>query len=39
MRLDHVLVGDGVGVDGVEVLEDVGADHRGVEARLRVPQP
>lgn len=39
MRLDHVLVGDAVGVDGVEVLEDVGADHRGVEARLRVLQP
>ncbi len=39
MRLDHVLVGDAVGVDAVEVLDDVGADHLGVEARLRVQQP
>ncbi len=37
MRLDHVLIGDGIGVAGVEVLDDVGADHRGVEARLRIP--
>jgi endonuclease/exonuclease/phosphatase (EEP) superfamily protein YafD len=39
MRLDHVLVGSGVGVERVEVLDDVGADHRGVEARLRVASP
>jgi endonuclease/exonuclease/phosphatase (EEP) superfamily protein YafD len=39
MRLDHVLVGAGIGVAQVEVLDDVGADHRGVEARLRIPAP
>lgn len=39
MRLDHVLVGAGIGVDSVDVLDDVGADHRGVEARLRVRAP
>ena len=39
MRLDHVLVGDDIGVEQVEVLDDDGADHRGVEARLRLPQP
>lgn len=39
MRLDHVLIGDDIDVDRVEVLDDVGADHRGVEARLRIPPP
>lgn len=37
MRLDRVLVGDAIGVDGVEVLDAMGADHRGVRARLRLP--
>ncbi len=37
MRLDRVLVGSAIGVDGVEVLDPVGADHRGVLARLRLP--
>lgn len=37
MRLDRVLVGDAIGVDGVEVLDAMGADHRGVLARLRLP--
>lgn len=37
MRLDHVLVGRGIGVEGVELLPHSGSDHRGVEARLRVP--
>lgn len=36
MRLDHVLVGDAVGVEGHRVLPDIGADHRGVVAQLRV---
>lgn len=38
MRLDHVLVGDGIGVESVEVLDDLGSDHRGLEARLRFPR-
>lgn len=38
MRLDHVLVGDDIGVEGVEVLEDLGSDHRGLEAVLRHPR-
>ena len=37
MRLDRVLVGDAIGVDGVEVLDAMGPDHRGVVARLRLP--
>jgi endonuclease/exonuclease/phosphatase (EEP) superfamily protein YafD len=36
MRLDHILVGDAVGVVSVELLDGAGSDHRGVEARLRV---
>lgn len=36
MRLDHVLVGDAVGAESFEVLDAVGADHRGVLATLRV---
>ncbi len=39
MRLDHVLVGPGVGVEGVEIVASGGSDHRGVEARLRFPRP
>jgi endonuclease/exonuclease/phosphatase (EEP) superfamily protein YafD len=38
MRLDHVLVGEGIGVESVEVIEDLGSDHRGLEARLRFPR-
>lgn len=38
MRLDHVLVGEGIGVERFEVLGDLGSDHRGVEAWLRVPR-
>jgi endonuclease/exonuclease/phosphatase (EEP) superfamily protein YafD len=37
MRLDHVLVGRGIAVERVEVLERIGSDHLGVEAWLRVP--
>jgi endonuclease/exonuclease/phosphatase (EEP) superfamily protein YafD len=37
MRLDHVLVGEGIGVQDVTLLDDVGADHLGVRATLRVP--
>lgn len=37
MRLDHVLVGDAVGVTDFGFLPPVGADHLGVRARLRVP--
>jgi endonuclease/exonuclease/phosphatase (EEP) superfamily protein YafD len=37
MRLDHVLVGEGIGVEGVELLDGLGADHLGVRATLRVP--
>jgi endonuclease/exonuclease/phosphatase (EEP) superfamily protein YafD len=38
MRLDRVLVGDAVGVVGVELHDAAGSDHRGVEARLRFPR-
>jgi endonuclease/exonuclease/phosphatase (EEP) superfamily protein YafD len=38
MRLDRVLVGEAVGVVSVELLDAAGSDHRGVEARLRVPR-
>ncbi|MBL0952078.1 MAG: hypothetical protein IBJ08_15680 [Pseudomonas sp.] len=34
---DHVLVGEGIGVQDVTLLDDVGADHLGVRATLRVP--
>lgn len=37
MRLDRVLVGEAIGVDGVSVLGPMGADHRGVLVRLRLP--
>lgn len=36
MRLDHILVGEDVGVEGFEFLPKVGADHRGTFARLRL---
>lgn len=36
MRLDHVLVGPGIGVERFELLDDIGSDHRGVQAWLRV---
>lgn len=38
MRLDHILVGAGVGVAHASVLHDVGADHLGVAARLQFPR-
>jgi endonuclease/exonuclease/phosphatase (EEP) superfamily protein YafD len=38
MRLDHVLVGEGIGVERFAVLEPTGSDHRGIEAWLRVPR-
>lgn len=39
MRLDHVLVGSGIGIAGVTILPDIGSDHRGVLAELRVTPP
>lgn len=33
-QLDHVLVGGGVGVDGFDVVEVPGTDHRGVLATV-----
>jgi endonuclease/exonuclease/phosphatase (EEP) superfamily protein YafD len=38
MRLDHVLVGEGIGVERFDLLEETGSDHLGVEAWLRVPR-
>ena len=38
MRLDHVLVGEGLGVERFELLGATGSDHLGVEAWLRVPR-
>ncbi|MDQ2679119.1 MAG: endonuclease/exonuclease/phosphatase family protein, partial [Actinomycetota bacterium] len=38
LRLDHILVGPGIGVADVSVIGPLGADHRGVEAQLRVPR-
>ena len=38
MRLDHVLVGEGIGVERFELLEATASDHLGVEAWLRVPR-
>ena len=38
LRLDHILVGPDIGVADVSVLGPLGSDHRGVEARLRVPR-
>lgn len=38
MRLDHVLVGRGIGVRDVEILPHTGSDHRAVEAWLTVPR-
>lgn len=37
-RLDHILVGEGVGVVDAEVLAPSGSDHRGVAAVLQVPR-
>lgn len=37
MRLDHILVGEDVGIEDFEFLPEVGADHRGTFARLRLP--
>ena len=38
MRLDHVLVGEGIGVERFELVEPTASDHLGVEAWLRVPR-
>ena len=38
MRLDHVLVGEGIGVERFELLDPTTSDHLGVEAWLRVPR-
>ena len=38
LRLDHILVGEGVGVVDVEVVDGAGSDHRGVAAVLQVPR-
>ena len=38
LRLDHILVGPDIGIADVHVLGPLGADHRGIEARLRVPR-
>jgi endonuclease/exonuclease/phosphatase family metal-dependent hydrolase len=38
MRLDHVLVGEGIGVERFQLLEATDSDHLGVEAWLRVPR-
>ena len=37
LRIDHVLVGTGLGIESFRLLGDVGSDHRGVEVHLRVP--
>ncbi len=34
LRLDHVLVGSGIGVDGFELAPRIGSDHRGIEATI-----
>ncbi|WP_433800194.1 endonuclease/exonuclease/phosphatase family protein [Actinomycetospora sp. CA-084318] len=36
-QLDHVLVGGGAAVEGFDVVEVPGTDHRGVLATVRVP--
>lgn len=36
-QLDHVLVGGGAGVDGFDVVEVPGTDHRGVVVTVHVP--
>jgi endonuclease/exonuclease/phosphatase (EEP) superfamily protein YafD len=38
LRLDHILVGPGIGVESFTMLPDIGSDHLGVEAQLRVLQ-
>lgn len=38
MRLDHILVGEGLGVQRAEVVRGAGSDHLGVAARLRFPR-
>ena len=37
MRLDHVLVGTGLGVAGIGLIPPSGSDHKGVRADLTVP--
>jgi len=38
LRLDHILVGPGLGLESFTMVPDLGSDHRGIEARLRVPE-
>ncbi len=38
LRLDHVLVGPGLGIESFHLLGDLGSDHRGVAVGLRVPE-
>lgn len=38
LRLDHILVGPDIGIVDVSIIGPLGADHRGVEARLQVPR-
>jgi len=37
IRLDHVMVTDGLGVSGIGVIPSSGSDHEGVRADLTVP--
>jgi endonuclease/exonuclease/phosphatase (EEP) superfamily protein YafD len=37
LRIDHVLIGDGLCVEDAEVGESFGSDHRPVSVRLRLP--
>lgn len=38
LRLDHILVGEAIGVVDVEVVDGAGSDHRGVAAVLQFPR-
>jgi endonuclease/exonuclease/phosphatase (EEP) superfamily protein YafD len=37
LRIDHILLSNGVCVEGSSVAESIGSDHRPVTARLRLP--
>lgn len=39
LRIDHVLVSDGLCIEGSAVGESIASDHRPVTARLRLPEP
>jgi len=39
LRIDHVLVGPGLGIESFRTLDPIGSDHLGVLAGLRVPRP